>query len=317
MRTLDTNYVAVGAFVLAGAAALITALALLTGRTGSTDLYYTAYDNVAGIKYGTVVSFEGYRIGQVEWVKPFGEKGQPRFKVALAVQEDWPVPEDTLASIASSGLLAAVSIDLRAGNSETLAKPGALLKGTGGSNMMAAVSSLAGDMGDLTQNGLKPLLASLLHYVDTLGSTLEKSAPDLLANMQHLSKDLKTRGPAILEHAESITGRLNQAGERVLSDKNIDELDKTMKTLGELKATKAQVDHLIAQLNDTAAKAQPSVARGLDDLNHTLKVVSNSIDSITTNMESTSRNMSEFSRRIRENPGLLLGGAAPADEAPK
>lgn len=314
MRTLDTNYVAVGAFVLAGLAGLITALALLTGRTGSTDLYYTAYDNVQGIKYGTVVTFEGYRVGQVEWIKPFGQKEQPRFKIALAIEEGWDVPEDTEAAITSSGLLAAVSIDLRAGKSETPAKPGAMLKGTGGSNMMAAVSSLAGDMGDLTQNGLKPLLASLLHYVDTLGATLEKTAPDLLANMQHLSTDLKTKGPAILEHTERLTGRLNQAGEKVLSDANIDELEKT---LGGLKTTKAEVDRLIKQLNDTADKARPDVARGLADLNHSLKVVSQNIDSITTNMESTSRNMSEFSRRIRDNPGLLLGGSAPADEAAK
>ncbi|MBF0269363.1 MAG: MCE family protein [Alphaproteobacteria bacterium] len=317
MRTLDTNYVAVGAFVLAGAAGLITALALLTGRTGSADMYYTGYDNVSGIKYGTVVSYEGYRVGQVEWVKPYGEKGKPRFKVALAVQEGWEIPEDSVAAITSSGLLAAVSIDLRAGRSETLAKPEAVLQGASSSNMMAVVSSLAGDMGDLTQNGLKPLLASLLHYVDTLGSTLEKTAPDLLANMQTLSKDLSKRGPAILENAESLSGRLSQAGERVLSDKNIDEMDKTVKMMGELKATKAQVDHLIAQLNATAADAKPSVAQGLTDLNHTLRVVSSSIDSITVNMESTSRNMAEFSRRIRDNPGLILGGGAPPDEAAK
>lgn len=314
MRTLDTNYVAVGAFVLAGLAALVVALALLTGRTGSTDLYFTAYDNVQGIKYGTVVTFEGYRVGQVEWIKPYGEKEQPRFKIALAVEEGWDVPEDTVAAITSSGLLAAVSIDLRAGKSENLAKPGAMLKGAGGSNMMAAVSSLAGDMGDLTQNGLKPLLASLLHYVDTLGATLEKTAPDLLSNMQHLSADLKTKGPVILDNTERLTGRLNQAGERVLSDANIDELEKTVSGL---KTTKAEIDRLIKQLNDTADKAGPDVARGLADLNHTLRVVSNNIDSITTNMDSASRNMSEFSRRIRDNPGLLLGGAAPADEAAK
>lgn len=317
MRTLDTNYVAVGTFVLVGAAGLITALALLTGRTGSTDLYYTAYDNVAGIKFGTAVSFEGYRVGQVEWVQPYGEKDKPRFKVALAVQDGWPIPEDTRAAIASSGLLAAITIDLQAGKSEALAKPGDMLKGAGGANMMAAVSSLAGDMGDLTQNGLKPLLASLLHYVDTLGATLEKTAPDLLANMQKLSTDLSKRGPAILEHTEQLTGRMNAAGERVLSEKNLTELDNTIKLMGELKATKAQVDQLVGQLNATATEARPDIAQGLKELNHTLRVVSSNIDSITTNMDSTGRNMSEFSRRIRDNPGLLLGGSAPPDEAPK
>ncbi|MBF0167673.1 MAG: MCE family protein [Alphaproteobacteria bacterium] len=317
MRTLDTNYVAVGAFVLVGVAGLVLALALLTGRTGATDTYYTAYDNVAGIKYGTIVSFEGYPVGQVEWVKPFGQKEQPRFKVALAVREGWEIPEGTVATVASSGLLAAVSIDLKAGKGEAMAKPGALLPGTGGSNVMAAMASLAGDMGDLAETGIKPLLASLLHYVDTLGSTLEKTAPELLSNMQSLSSDLAKKGPAIINHTESLTGRLNKAGEQVLSDKNIGELDNVVRLMGELKSTKAQVDQLMSELNATAVQARPDVAKGLNDLNHTLKVVSSSIDSITTNMESTSRNMAEFSRRIRDNPGLILGGSAAPDEAPR
>ncbi|TAN53445.1 MAG: MCE family protein [Rhodospirillales bacterium] len=315
MRTLDTNYVAVGSFVLVGLVGLVVALALLTGRTGATDTYFTAYDNVAGIKYGTIVSYEGFPVGQVEWVKPFGEKEKPRFKVALAVREGWQVPEDSVATIASSGLLAAVSIDLRAGKSETLAKPGSLLKGTGGGNMMAAMASLADNMGDVAETGIKPLLASLLHYVDTLGATLEKTAPELLTNMQNLSTDLAKRGPAIIENAESLTGRLNKAGERVLSDKNLADMDQAIRLLGELKTTKAQVDQLMGELNATAAQARPDVAKGLTDLNHSLKVVSSSIDSITTNMESTSRNMSEFSRRIRDNPGLILGGSSPPDEA--
>jgi phospholipid/cholesterol/gamma-HCH transport system substrate-binding protein len=38
---------------------------------------------------------------------------------------------------------------------------------------------------------------------------------------------------------------------------------------------------------------------------------------INQNLEGAARNMFEFSRQIRQNPGLLLGGKPPTDEAPR
>ena len=49
------------------------------------------------------------------------------------------------------------------------------------------------------------------------------------------------------------------------------------------------------------------------ELNYSLEAVSRNIDAILANIESATRNASEFSRQIRENPGRLLGGAAPRD----
>ena len=51
------------------------------------------------------------------------------------------------------------------------------------------------------------------------------------------------------------------------------------------------------------------------DLRYTLSTVAQRIDAMTYNMEGASRNMYEFSRQIRLNPGLLLGGTPPTDEA--
>jgi phospholipid/cholesterol/gamma-HCH transport system substrate-binding protein len=54
-----------------------------------------------------------------------------------------------------------------------------------------------------------------------------------------------------------------------------------------------------------------NVDKSTADLEYVLRTVSQNIDSITNNLEGTSRNMNEFSRLIRQNPGLLLGGAIP------
>ncbi len=70
MRNHFLNYTAVGIFVAAMIAALVVALSLLSGRTGPTDTYFVVLDDVTDVKYGTVVRFAGYPIGQVEEISP-------------------------------------------------------------------------------------------------------------------------------------------------------------------------------------------------------------------------------------------------------
>ena len=55
MKNTRLNYVIVGSFVVGMVIALVVTVALLAGRTGATDTYYTTYDNVSGIKFGTQV----------------------------------------------------------------------------------------------------------------------------------------------------------------------------------------------------------------------------------------------------------------------
>ena len=65
MRSHFLNYTLVGVFVSAMIAALVVVLSLLAGRTGPTDTYSTVLDDVTDIKYGTLVRFAGFPIGQV------------------------------------------------------------------------------------------------------------------------------------------------------------------------------------------------------------------------------------------------------------
>ena len=51
------------------------------------------------------------------------------------------------------------------------------------------------------------------------------------------------------------------------------------------------------------------------DLRYLTDSVSRHIDAINRNLEGAARNLYEFSRQIRQNPGLLLGGTPPRDQA--
>ena len=72
------------------------------------EFEYTAasYRNVTGLTYGAPVFYEGFRIGQVESIEPERREGKTHYKVELSVRRDWPIPVDSVAALASSGLLA-------------------------------------------------------------------------------------------------------------------------------------------------------------------------------------------------------------------
>ena len=87
--------------------ATIGSVSMMMGRTGPTDEYHLVLDNVTDIKFGTLVRFEGFPIGQVERIAPFAEGSQMNFRVDLSVREGWHFPVDSVARIGSSSFLAA------------------------------------------------------------------------------------------------------------------------------------------------------------------------------------------------------------------
>src|SRR5262245_25098910 len=115
MQDSRINYVVVGAFVSAMLVAFVAIISILAGSSGSTDKYYTVYNNVGGIKYGTQVLYEGYQIGQVMSVEPVAGEHTMMFRVNLEVEEGWKIPDDSVAVAAVSGLLSAMTVDIRGG----------------------------------------------------------------------------------------------------------------------------------------------------------------------------------------------------------
>src|SRR3990172_5829245 len=106
MRRDRVNYFVIGVFVLAAGAALLLLLYRLTGTTGPTDRYHAYYDNVAGIKYGTVTYYKGFQVGQVESVSPEHREHRTRYRVEFSVTRGWKIPSGSVAAIVLPGPLA-------------------------------------------------------------------------------------------------------------------------------------------------------------------------------------------------------------------
>ncbi|MDO8605883.1 MAG: MlaD family protein [Phaeospirillum sp.] len=317
MKDSRINYVVVGSFVLSMLVAMVVVVALLTGRTGSTDSYFTRMDNVAGIKYGTKVTYEGFAIGQVENVEPLRMDSKTGFRLELAVQHDWPIPKDSVARVAASGILAAVTLDIKGGVNPELLKPGAEIIPGQAANIFAVMNDVAGQVADLNQNALKPLLFALTQQVGTLGAMLEKHAPELVGNMLAVTADLAAKTPRITADVERMTGTLSS---KVVTEANAEQIRQSLSNVAQLSAglqeSRRKVDSMLSSLDKTVTGNKDTIDQSLKDLRHTLQAVSRNIDSVTYNLDGTSRNLHEFSRQIRDNPGVLIGGTKRGEDGP-
>ena len=329
MKSNKINYLAVGSFVVAMFVGLIAAVALLTGRTGATDTYYSVYNNVTGVKFGTQVLYEGYPIGQVEGVTPVQEGGRMRFRVDLSVTAGWTIPDDSVAEIAAPGLLSAITVNIHAGDSQTALAPGRAIKGRPTSNMFAVMSSVAADIGELADTSLKPLLDTINRAVGSFGTLLESDGNALVKEMTRLTADLGQRAPRIVETIETFVGKISVTTDEIrtlVNPENRTKLEGIITNMEEaakgfvqlsrdLEATRRSFDALVASTNSMVVGSKPDVERSVGDFRFVMDSLARRIESMSQNLEGASRNMYEFTRQIRQNPGLLLGSTPPPDSA--
>lgn len=231
MKSDRINYIIVGVFVILMLTGIVVSVAMLTGRTGATDTYYTSYDDVTGLKFGSQVMYMGFPVGQVQNISPELENDSLVFRLELAVTErfkDWKVPNDSVARMKSSGLLSAVAIDIRAGEGATSLKPGDYIEGEPAADIFAAVSDTANALKRLTETRLEPLLANLDRYIDAVGGILVDDGGAVIRDLGIFSKTLAERGPQLIDEIVLMSGSLKVTSDsiaKVLSDENADKLD--------------------------------------------------------------------------------------------
>ncbi len=329
MKSNRVNYIIVGAFLIAFLAGLVVAVALLTGRTGATDDYYATYKNVTGIAFGTRVLYEGYAVGQVERIIPQRQGNAVSFRVDMSIIRGWRIPEDSVAEVLSSGLLAAVTIGLKAGKSRRALPPGSRIPSREPANILAAMSDLAADISRLAESDIKPLLANIGRTVGGLGDILVGKGGAVAADIQTLTRELAEKAPAIIARLDAFTGKLNASADtvaRLITPGNVKRAEEILANLQDasrdmaglskdLGESRKSVERILQTVSTMLVDNRLDLDRSVIDMRHAVESVARHIDAINQNLEGAARNMYEFSRQIRQNPGLLLGGTPPKDEA--
>jgi len=302
MKRDSINYTVVGLVVLLALLLLLASLFVITGkRTGSVS-YFVRYADVTGLSFGAPVFYQGFRIGQVDAIEPQRRAGKTEYRVELAVRRDWRVPKDSVALLASSGLLADVAVAIREGSSVELLKPGQELTGQAGGDVFAAVNGLAQELSVLTRDRLRPLLESLSTRVDSISARVDASTPTLLAEAERLLKQLN---------------RASTSVNAVLSTSNRQHVDQLLADLAatagnvkqvsaDLEATRSALDQLLAELHGTVSDNRPELQQAVADFGQVTRSLARRIEAISQNLEASSRNFNEFAREVRQHPNRLM-----------
>jgi phospholipid/cholesterol/gamma-HCH transport system substrate-binding protein len=304
MKRDTTNYAMVGAFVVAMALALLLALFQLTGRGKLADTYYTEFNNTAGIKEGSVVTFEGHEIGRVGEISVSERPGE-RYRLALKVQRGWKIPSNSKARRTQSAFLAPLVVDIRAGDGPLL-QPEAMIDADDSPIMMEAIADIASKLTDMAEGDIEPLLKRFSERVDQVGDRVERALPGVL---EDLKKTLAQTNNAsrLLERAlreENQQHLTRLLANTEMTTENLAQISK------ELKQTHARLDKLLDQSNTLIDGNREDIRSSVQEIRQSLKRV----NAILHHFENTGRNMAEFSRQIRENPASLIQSNPPVDK---
>jgi phospholipid/cholesterol/gamma-HCH transport system substrate-binding protein len=143
----------VGIFVVAG----VICLGYLAIRLGKVEILgnqgyivYADFASVAGLKPGDSVEIAGVKIGRVERIS----LAEDRARLALRIDDELKLPEDTIASVRSRGLIGDKFVLLSPGASDKPLGPEGQIRET---ESPPDISDLIGKFvgGDLTSTGEK------------------------------------------------------------------------------------------------------------------------------------------------------------------
>jgi len=302
MKEANRNYIAVGAFVLSMVVAVVLWFAALSGLAVSTDRYFILWDNVMGLKPGTQILFEGYQIGLIEKIErsPEADSGGPNYRVEIEIEKDWPIPESAVAETTAPSFLAALVVNIDAGDSDAILEPGSVIRSEEQGDLLSAAGDAMSKISDVLEF-VKPRLEEITRSV---GSVLnDENAEQLQSILQTLNDRIKDLLSA--KNAENV-------GLILTNLSNVSQ-DMSDLTIG-LQATKAQVDDVLETVDKLIDRSGSDIGHSLTDLHASLEAVSRHIDAIARNLEDTTRNASEFSEQIREDPSVLLRGRDAADD---
>lgn len=302
MKRDNINYFAVGLFVLLMAGLLMYALLNISGDNQKSDVYYTYFKNVSGIKPGATVAYQGFELGHVDAIEPVQKQGSTSYRLALKLKQGWKVPSDSHAMISASGLLSGSLVDIREGVSSNLLTPGGTIAAIESANLFEAMSTLTEQLSQLTSNAAKPLLASLTR----ISGGLEQSVPQSMNQLQSLLKKLNHTANLLeatlgAENRNHISGLLKNANQ---SSVNI------MHLSADFEHTRKQLDLLLSDTRAIVTQNRPDIDASVAELRVSLQRV----NTILHHLEAASLNTNELTRQLRQNPSLIIQSKPAVDQ---
>jgi len=301
-----SNHILVGGVVLAMIVAVVAFIIWLSQVSGDDNKKYDVFfkQAVDGLTKGSVVSFSGVPVGQVELIAL--EPNSPEFvRVRISVRSDTPVLQGTTATIQGVGFTGVSQIQL---DGAAQGAPPITDKGPYG---VPVIPTKPGALGELL-NSAPELLERVSTLTERMAEVLDednqRSLKGILANSEAITRSLADRSPEIaatlaearLAIAEA--GRAANAFERVAgsTDKLLNEQGQPL--VNDLRHTIRAAETSMKNLDALLSDARP----GVDALT---KQTIPEIGLLVRDLRETTDNLNSITTKVdRQGVGGLLGG---------
>jgi phospholipid/cholesterol/gamma-HCH transport system substrate-binding protein len=310
-----SNHVLVGGVILAIVVALLGFIIWLSQMSGDDNKHYDIFfkQAVDGLNRGSVVSFSGVPVGQVETVAL--EPNSPEFvRVRISVRADTPILQGTTATLQGVGFTGVSQIQL---DGAARGAPPITQKGPYG---VPVIPTKPGALGQLL-NSAPELLDRVSTLTERLGELFDeenqRSIAGILANSERVTASLADRSPEIAATLAEARVAIAQAGAAAASFERVaDTSDRLLNQQGEalvkdLRSTIRSAEASVGRLDSLLAGAEPGV--------QTLtRQTIPEIGLLVRDLRETAGNLNSITNKIdRQGVGALVGGGKLPDYKPE
>jgi phospholipid/cholesterol/gamma-HCH transport system substrate-binding protein len=283
------NYLAVGAFVLAGMIGIVLFLIWISdaSKSGDQEVYQTFVDeSVNGLGVGSAVKYRGVDVGKVTIID-IPRRSPNKVRIVMRVNEDTPITVGTVAILQMQGITGLVYIELKG-------------------------SVVDGQKILPTGNNKIPIIPSapsqFKQIVDTVPDMLEKFTELAERLGDFASADNRRRFDQILINMETFSnqvGAANENGETLGSElnKTVVEVQAAAQSIKEItQASRGDMQRILKNLNVTVDK----VNKLTDTTEDISKQGYQNLHDLLLELKKTARDLQALSREVKENPSKII-----------
>ncbi|NJK97977.1 MAG: MCE family protein [Bacteroidales bacterium] len=176
--------------------------------------YYAVFNNIGGLQESSVVSANGYTIGQVSEIR-FVHGQISKIVVEISIDREFDIPSNSIVEIFSTDFMGSKAVNMLLGNSPVPAKENDTLPG-----------KFDGDLSVLVTKKLLPikekgerLMESIDSVMTILRNTFTPETQDNIkrgvASLEEIIATQKVRVGVIMENLQEITENLNKSNSQI------------------------------------------------------------------------------------------------------
>jgi phospholipid/cholesterol/gamma-HCH transport system substrate-binding protein len=257
--------------------------------------YYVVFDRIDGLIESGIVSYKGYKVGNIAEIRYDSEK-TGKFFLRLSLEEKIYIPRNSVIKIKSTSIIVASNeLEIIFSDEKTFHEPGDTLLSEANRGLSDMLDPLQKKLNSVL-DGVDSLLYSLNNIlVSGTEKDIRSSIESISASLASLKKELG-RGGSIngtLGNLESITAALEDKSPEISS--SIEHLANVSADLDS-----ANLDHSIKSLDSTLIALNSILAKIDEGTGSMGKFVNDS--SLYAHLDSTSYHLSELMKDMKEHP---------------